>query len=41
MIINEKAWHYIAVKELSALTRRITSKNNGEEQGGVFLSELS
>ena len=32
MIPNEEneAWHYVAVKKLSALLRRITSKNNGD-----------
>ena len=27
---GEKQWHYLAVKQLSALLRRITSKNNGD-----------
>ena len=30
MIPNEKGWHYLAVKKLSALLRRITSKHNGK-----------
>ena len=28
MIPDGKGWHYLAVKKLSALLRRITSKNN-------------
>ena len=28
MIPNENGWHYLAVKKLSGLLRRITSKNN-------------
>ena len=27
---SEGRWHYLAVKKLSALLKRITSKNNGE-----------
>ena len=30
MIRNGEAWHYLAVKELSALLREITSKDNGD-----------
>ena len=30
MIINGKKWHYLAVKRLSALFRRITSNNSGD-----------
>ena len=30
MISNGKKWHYLAVKELSALLRGITSKTNGD-----------
>ena len=37
MISNEKRWHYLAIKRLSALLRGIASKNNGEEQGGFFV----
>ena len=29
MITDDKKWHYLAVKSLSALLRRITSNNNG------------
>ena len=29
MILNGEKWHYLAVKKLSALLRRITSRNNG------------
>ena len=29
MIINGKKWHYLAVKSLPALLRRITSDHNG------------
>ena len=29
MILNEKAWHYLAVKNLSALIRGIMSKHHG------------
>ena len=29
IITNGKKWHYLAVKSLSALLRRITSNNNG------------
>ena len=28
MIPNEKGWHYLAVKKMSALLRGITSKDN-------------
>ena len=30
MIPNGEGWHYLAVKELSALLRGITPKNNGD-----------
>ena len=30
MISNEKKWHYLAVKELLALLRGITSKHHGD-----------
>ena len=30
MIPNKERWHYIAVKKLPALLRRITSKHNGD-----------
>ena len=30
IIPNGKTYHYIAIKNVSALSRRITSKNNGE-----------
>ena len=30
MIPNEEEWHYIAVKKLSTLLGKITSKNNGD-----------
>ena len=30
MISNEKQWHYLPVKKLSALLRGITSKNNDD-----------
>ena len=30
MITDGKKWHYLAVKSLSALFRRITSNNNGD-----------
>ena len=30
MIRNEKSWHYLRVTKLSALLRRITSKNNDD-----------
>ena len=30
MIPNGEGWHYLAVKELSALLRGITSKNNSD-----------
>ena len=30
MIPNEEEWHDFAVKELSALLRRITSKHHGD-----------
>ena len=30
IIRNGEAWHYLAVKELSALLREITSKDNGD-----------
>ena len=29
MIIDGKKWHYLAVRSLSALLRRITSSNDG------------
>ena len=31
--IGKKLWHYLAVKKLSVLSRRIASKNNGEFNG--------
>ena len=30
MIPNEKGWHYLAAKKLSALLRQINSKHNGD-----------
>ena len=30
MITNGKKWHYLPVKKLPALLRRITSNNNGD-----------
>ena len=30
MIPNGEEWHYLAVKNLSALLRRITSKHDGD-----------
>ena len=30
MITDGKKWHYLAVKKLPALLRRITSNNNGD-----------
>ena len=30
MILKEEGWHYLAVKNLSALLRRTTSKTNGD-----------
>ena len=30
MITDGEQWHYFAVKKLSALLRRITSKHNGD-----------
>ena len=33
MIPNKEGWHYIAVKKLPVLLRRITSKHNGDYYG--------
>ena len=30
MVPNEEGWHYLAVKKLSALLRKITSKQDGD-----------
>ena len=30
MILNKEKWHYLAVKQLSALLKGITSKHHGD-----------
>ena len=37
MVPNEEGWHYLAVKKLSALLRKITSKQDGDSYCLNFL----